>query len=210
MTTLLAVVLAGGRSARMGEDKALLSVGPETLLQRTCRVAAACCEGVYVITPFPERYRHQLFGNIILIQESPLPGQQEAFHGPLVGLLQAINFLDFTQHSYQSQNLWILALACDLPNLSDKVLAHWQHLVSTQPLGIMACLPQRQGHWEPLCGFYRGACQDSMEHYVSQGGRSFQGWLRHESVTKLPLAEPAMLLNLNTPEDWQNWQAQGR
>lgn len=200
MTKPTAIVLAGGRSSRLGQDKALLSLGQETLLQRTCRVAAECAAAVYVITPHTERYQ-TLVPMIGILQEQPLRGQSELYQGPLVGLLQALDYLA----EQPTHTPWVLALACDLPNLSPRVLQTWWHGVSQQPPDALACLPRRQGRWEPLCGFYSMASRSSLQQYVGQGGRSFQGWLNQQAVMPLPLKDEAMLMNLNTPEDVQVW-----
>jgi molybdopterin-guanine dinucleotide biosynthesis protein A len=50
-------VLAGGRSSRMGRDKALLTIDGEALLTRVARQVAAVAGSVTVIGP-PERYSH--------------------------------------------------------------------------------------------------------------------------------------------------------
>lgn len=208
MTVFFAIVLAGGRSSRMGQDKALLPIGQKTLLQQTCHIAATCCDRVYVVTPFAESYRAHLPGKVSIIEEVALPEQQRLHQGPLVGLLQGMTTL-VNRAGVDLDTLrqtWILALACDLPNLSPAVLNNWQLLVNLQPTSIVACLPRRQGRWEPLCGFYRLTCQASMQTYADHGGRSFQQWLCHQSVGQLPLDDGTMLLNLNTPEDWQRWR----
>ena len=48
---LSAIVLAGGQSSRMGQDKALLTVEGEPLVQRVCDIAIAFCNPLYVVTP---------------------------------------------------------------------------------------------------------------------------------------------------------------
>lgn len=211
MTKFWALVLAGGRSSRMGQDKALIATGQETLLLRTCRVASESCERVAVITSNPEQYQVHLPDWVEIILETPLPVQAESYQGPLVGMLQAMKALarqaPLTTVETNSRR-WLLVLACDLPNLSAPILEDWQQLVKGQPQHVGACLPQRQGRWEPLCGFYRFTYQDSIQRYIDQGGRSFQGWLNRQSVTRLPLADEKMLFNLNTPEDLQQWQSQ--
>jgi molybdopterin-guanine dinucleotide biosynthesis protein A len=199
-----AIVLAGGQSSRMGQDKALLNLGGETLIAHTCRIAVDCGHQVYVVTPFAESYRDHLPESAKIVLETPLPGQTELHHGPLVGLMQGLNALT----SLSLVAPWVLVLACDLPNLSSAVLQQWQSVVQTQPEDILTCLPQRQGRWEPLCGFYRLTSLSSIKHYIHQGGRSFQGWLRQQSVKPLPLSDDRMLMNLNTRDDWQQWQGQ--
>ena len=54
---IVALILAGGQSRRMGFDKALMAWNGEPLIQRTCRVALGCAARVYVVTPWADRYR---------------------------------------------------------------------------------------------------------------------------------------------------------
>lgn len=190
--TLSAIVLAGGLSARMGQDKALIEIEGVPLLQRTCQVAQQCGATVYVVTPWIDRYQPILDPSIHLIfeireQAEPLP------HGPIVGFAQGLAHI---------QTEWVLLLACDLPRLEAAVLQNWLPLLAQTAPETIALLPQNpQGWWEPLCGFYRRTCLPELEAYLQQGGRSFQSWLAAASVQELPLPEPEMLLNCNTPAD---------
>lgn len=225
MTSLVAVILAGGRSSRMGHDKALISVGEATLIQRTCRVALQCTDGVYVITPWPDRYRPALPSTIRFIVEAPSPGQAGAFQGPLRALITALSVLQ----AKPEPPAWVLALACDMPNLSAAVLATWRNDLDNLEPHCLAYLPKHQHRWEPLCGFYRAAAIESLEQYAETGGQSFQGWLnqqaipgrilvssrfpflryrkRHASrITAIPQVDAAILTNVNTPDDVAAWQ----
>lgn len=202
MTTLAAVILAGGRSSRMGHDKALISVGAETLIQRTCGVAIACADAVYVVTPWGDRYRPLVPAPVQFIAEQP--DLSETFQGPLVALVQALTQL---QERPESNPEWVLVLACDMPNLSAATLSTWRTELTTIPLPYLAYLPQRQHRWEPLCGFYRTAALESLRQYaIASQTRSLQGWLNQHPVRPVAQVDDAMLANLNTPAELQQWQ----
>lgn len=196
--SLSAIVLAGGLSSRMGQDKALIPVAGTPLLLRTCHVAQCCTHEVYVMTPWPERYASLLNvpgkPPIQLITETIAP-QSAVPHGPLVGFAQALTWM---------QSEWVLLLACDLPRLQVEMLQSWMQMLPNLPETVIAALPRHpQGWWEPLCGFYRRRSLANLEAFVATGGRSFQQWLQPLSVQELPLADPTMLLNCNTPEELQ-------
>jgi molybdopterin-guanine dinucleotide biosynthesis protein A len=221
MTTrsnLTAIVLAGGKSSRMGQDKALIPIKEVPLLQQICSIAQECADTVYIVTPWPERYQHLPLPNCQFIRELPLPSgdeevgmqenQKNSFtppspntHGPLVG---------FAQGLAQVQTDWALLLACDLPRLRVEVLQDWASRLdnvgneaieqSSEPKAIAALAHNPKG-WEPLCGFYRRDCLPQLLEFIKQGGRSFQEWLEQSPVEVLPLPEPEMLFNCNTPED---------
>ncbi|MGG6239035.1 molybdenum cofactor guanylyltransferase [Nodosilinea sp. AN01ver1] len=202
MTTLAAVILAGGRSSRMGHDKALISLGAETLIERTCRVAIACANAVYVVTPWGDRYRPLVPASVQFIVEPPDLG--ETCQGPLVALVQALTwFRDRPEDTPE----WVLVLACDMPNLTVVALGTWRTELDTIPLPYLAYLPQRQHRWEPLCGFYRTAALGSLQQYaIASSTRSLQGWLNQNLVQPIPAVDDALLANLNTPTELQQWQ----
>ncbi|MBE9037399.1 molybdenum cofactor guanylyltransferase [aff. Roholtiella sp. LEGE 12411] len=194
-SSLTAIVLAGGKSSRMGQDKALIPIQGIPLLQRVCGIAQACANTVYVVTPWPERYQDLLLPHCQFIREIPLfeeTGQKPLPHGPLVG---------FAQGLAQVKTDWVLLLACDLPKLQIEVLQDWATRLDKVGDEAIAALAHHPKGWEPLCGFYRRRCLPQLLEFINQGGRSFQQWLGQHLVEVLPLLEPEMLFNCNTPED---------
>ena len=109
---LTAIVLAGGQSARMGKDKALIPIDGVPLIGKICNIAKACSDRVYVVTSWPERYREIIPTDCQLIPEVPIPGENQP-NGPLVGFTQGLN---------RVESDWVLLLACDLPKLRADVL----------------------------------------------------------------------------------------
>jgi molybdenum cofactor guanylyltransferase len=188
---IAAIVLAGGQSSRMGQDKALIPIAGVPMLQRVCQVALHCCPHVYVVTPWGDRYQSLLPPGCVLIPEIPLSNETEP-HGPLVG---------FAQGLAQVQAEWILLLACDLPRLQTEVIQSWIAQLPAIDDSVMALLYRSPKAWDPLCGFYRRRCLATLNTYIAQGGRSFQGWLAGLTVQELTLSDDGMLFNCNTPQD---------
>lgn len=199
-----AMILAGGLSSRMGQDKALIEVEGVPLLQRVCSSAQQCTDQIYIVTPWIERYQpllHKEFAatttTIRFLHERRVTG--EITHSPLTGFLQGLEQLPI-----EPQRDWVLLLACDLPYLDAGVFQQWVAVLPQIPATVTACLPKNpKGWWEPLCGLYRTNCQPRVAAFVDESGRSFQRWLSHESVYELPLTNSRMLLNCNTPADLQ-------
>ena len=188
---LVALVLAGGKSSRMGTDKALILWHGQPMLQRVCQAAQDCCDSVYLLTPWPDRYQGQITGDYQWLLESN-PG-----NGPAIALCQG-----FAEINAE----WILLLACDLPKLQSSILQQWQEELATLPPEILALVPRSGERWEPMCGFYRKKARESLEAFIQQGGRSLQGWLKLIPVRSISLGqgEKEMLLNCNKPEDLAN------
>jgi molybdopterin-guanine dinucleotide biosynthesis protein A len=184
----------------MGHDKALIQVGAQSLIARTCRLAQSVAQEVRIISPWPERYRALVPASVLLQQELPLTDTTTTHHGPVVALTQALSSLPAEPDS------WVLVLACDLPNLSVELLQDWLATLPVLDHHTVVALPHQLKRWEPLCGFYRHSCQVALETYINRGGRSFQGWLADQRVYPLPLADARLLVNLNTPADLAQWQ----
>lgn len=189
MTTLSTIVLAGGKSSRMGEDKALIPIQGIPLLKKVCTVAQSFTDTIYIVTPWTEKYQHLHLPKCEFIQENPIQTQ-----GPLVGFAQALE---------KVKTEWVLLLACDLPNLRIEILQDWVNRLDHVAAENVACLVKNTKGWEPLCGFYRSQSLPLLLDFINQGGRSFQQWLKLYPVAHLPLSEPDMLFNCNTPEDLQ-------
>ncbi|WP_414585254.1 molybdenum cofactor guanylyltransferase [Scytonema sp. PCC 10023] len=198
---LTAIVLAGGKSSRMGRDKALIPIQGVPLLQLVCQIAASCADTVYVVTPWQERYQHLLSPTVQFIREVPLSSEtsgESLPHGPLIGFAQALAYV---------QTDWVLLLACDLPKLRVEVLQEWAAVLDGVEDEAIAALVHHTKGWEPLCGFYRRRCLPSLIQYINQGGRSFQHWLKQHPVQALPLPDPEMLFNCNTQDDLFRFQS---
>jgi molybdenum cofactor guanylyltransferase len=186
---LTAIILAGGRSSRMGRDKATIEIAGVPLIRRIYDAVATCVDPgqTYIVTPWPEQYRHVLPTDCNFILE------QQPHQGPLIAFSQALAAINAN---------WFLLLACDLPNLSTPVIQSWIDRLPSVDCQSIAYLPRHVSKgWEPLCGFYRQICHDSAIKYIDHGGHSFQGWLRTNVVTELVIADPLCLANCNTPAD---------
>ncbi len=191
LPSLTALILAGGRSRRMGRDKALLPLHGHPLIHHLHAAAYHCTPRVTILTPWPDRYRSLLPPDTRFILESTAPEGKPP--GPLTAFAQALP---------QLHTDWVLLLACDLPHLTGPTLQQWASLLPHLDADVTAYLPQSPKGWEPLCGFYRGTCLGSLESAISQGHRSFQSWLTAVSVQAIPDVPLDQLLNCNTPDQW--------
>jgi molybdopterin-guanine dinucleotide biosynthesis protein A len=198
MPSIAALILAGGQSSRMGQDKALISLHGQTFLQHVCEVAWQVTHDVSILTPWPEKYQSILDLKWQVIAEMQ-PGQ-----GPLIGFLQGLQQLKMRPDPPD----WILLLACDLPLLNPEILQAWAEQLQNLRPDQLAFVPHQPQGWEPLCAFYRLQCLLSLSGFTGSGDRSFQTWLDQIAVQPLSLSEieKKMLWNCNTPTDLQKIQ----
>lgn len=188
---LAAIALAGGKSSRMGTDKALLEVDKKPLLVRICGLAQACgAEPICIVTPWQERYQSLDLPRCEFIHETHP-------HSSLTGFALGLSHLaDFSLE-------WVLLLACDLPNLKPEVIKSWAGQLITLPREAIAYLPKSNKRWEPLCGFYRVSCLLSLQAHIQGGNYSFQAWLAQNEVIEIRNSNSQMLFNCNTPKDYE-------
>ena len=211
---IIAIALAGGKSSRMGSDKALLEINGETLLFKTCRTALEVADAIYVVVRSQSQYEMAIANfpsrnttkNISMILD-------QQFDGALVGFWQGM------QQICEPTD-WILLLACDLPNLHSDILQIWASHLADLPESAIAYLPRYKNdnsnkdpsddlrkQWEPLCGFYRWSCRDLLTEFVIRGERSFQKWLGNLEVVEIENVSLSMLFNCNTPKDFDSVQS---
>ena len=191
---LTVLILAGGQSSRMGQDKALIDWDGQPLLTRVCEVASYLSVSIQVLSPWPARYENIVPQHVARRLEAS-PGQ-----GPLWALNQGLT---------QSQSSWILLLACDMPYLDAATIQQWRSQLFSLPQTCLAYVPQTQAEhqgaarWEPLCGFYRCSGQSLLQAFLDQGGRSFQQWLHQIEAIAIPIdtQNHQMFYNCNSPDD---------
>lgn len=204
---LSAVILAGGRSRRMGQDKALLTTpSGQPLLAQTAQIAQQLTAEVVVVTPWPERYRQVVPPTVRLLLEDC--SREDSPRGPLSG---------FAQGWTQIHSDWCLLLACDLPYLESAPLQRWWcwllaqsehwHRFAEPPasLPVASLAPGSKG-WEPLCGYYHRRCLPGLWRRLASGDRAFQPWLTTVPIAAYSAVPRSMLFNCNTPSDWQTVQ----
>lgn len=219
--SLSAIILAGGHSRRMGQDKALLTTpGGQPLLSQTAQIAQQMTPDVTVVTAWPDRYQSILPSGVQLIREFANESANESASNALTAAPSAGPLSGFAQGWSQVQGDWCLLLACDLPYLKAAPLSQWWRWLlanpSTNPLAPppanslappiapMASLAPGVKGWEPLCGYYHRHCLAALQHYlqVPANAHSFQAWLTMISVEPYFHLPSQMLFNCNTPQDW--------
>ncbi|TCI04848.1 molybdenum cofactor guanylyltransferase [Corallincola luteus] len=184
------VVLAGGQSRRMGEDKALLQFHGEPLVARMLgRVRQAGLAQVFVSGDYPD-YPHLI--------DFPDAAGQVISQGPLAGLLSVAEQL-------RGQYGFMVVVPVDMPLLPPSTI----HQLLEQPAEIPAVayqdayFPLRLILDDHLIEHLR-CLLDQHEHKL----RSLRALLERLPKRWLPLPDPPELLsNVNTPEQWQ-WALQ--
>jgi molybdopterin-guanine dinucleotide biosynthesis protein A len=175
-------VLTGGRSSRMGIDKALIEIDGRPLALRVADELAKVCDGVALVGD-PERYSHL---GLPVIPDS-FPGQ-----GPLAGIEAAL------AASHSEANL---ILACDMPALDPAVV---EQLFSAHSDCAVPQYPD--GKTEPLCSVFSRRCHPVIREALETGVRKVTDChrlleTRGFALSYVPVENISHFENLNTPED---------
>ncbi len=180
-----AVILTGGDSRRMGQDKACLLLGERSLLQHV----------ISIVQP--------LFSEVIISVRQPRAGitlpqvcDDPTYRGPLAGLAAGLQ---------SATSPWIFAVACDMPFIEHVVIERLAQFRA----GFQAVVPMVQGHPQPLLAFYSADCLAKvLECLKGDGKHSLRELLdtlqvRYVSEDELLRAESTLrsFVDLDTPED---------
>jgi len=176
-----ALILAGGRSVRMGRDKAKLALGGETLLHRAVRFwkAVPDVDGV-IVSVGTEEHFDALPDGVFAVPDL-FPGC-----GPMAGLHAGFTLTD-------AEVLYVSAV--DMPFLTRAALL-------PEPKGD-ALIYVNQDRPEPLFGVYRRSCLPALEAALQAGDRKMRALLSRVETAYVPLPDALAqaVSNLNTRDD---------
>ena len=175
-------VLAGGRSSRMGSDKALLRYKGRTLVECVATQVHRAAGNVTLVGN-PDKYSYLGYPVIRDIY----PGS-----GPLAGIHAALT---------ATRSDWNLIVACDMPELTAGLLT--RILRRAQRGNAHAVIPAGpSGLPEPLCAAYNRCALGGITQALDRGTRKVMDGLDGLEIDlwRLPRSRPFQ--NLNTPAEW--------
>lgn len=192
MSEVTGIVLAGGRSSRMGRDKASLVLGGVTLLQRTVSALSAVVDEVVLVrapgaalppveAPCPVRYA-----------EDPVEGE-----GPLVGMAAGLE---------AARAPIAIVVGVDMPFLQPALL---RLLADRVAAGARWVLPIAERRPQPLCSAFARDALPVLRAHIQAGDRAPMtiaadlGMVRlDEDEWRAADAEGVSFLDVDTPEDF--------
>lgn len=183
-----AIVLCGGKSSRMGFDKAFLKIGGKTLVERQVELLKTRFRKLLLVTNSPGEFK--VAGRVKVVTDI-VPGL-----GPMGGLYAGLK---------NSDSEYNFVTACDMPFLSLDLAAYMAGSVKE---GFQAVVPSYKGKFQPLCALYSRACLDTINEALAGdklklalllGGLKVRKVLEKELVR---FGDPELFFrNINTPRD---------
>jgi molybdopterin-guanine dinucleotide biosynthesis protein A len=186
------IVLAGGKSSRLGSNKAREIVGNKSLFHWVLYRIAFLKGEVIVVTDrgeslswLPRYTRYRVVTDVH-------PGR-----GPLVGIFTGLKV---------SKSLYNLVIGCDMPFLNQGLLGHMVQIAD----GFDLVIPRLDNMVEPLHALYSKNCLIPMEHMIEQSNLSIHGLpelvkVRYVDTDEIDRFDPRHLsfFNVNTEADLQ-------
>lgn len=191
-----AIILAGGKSTRMGFDKQLLRLRERSLIEGLIRRLGGSFDETIVVTNRPELYiglADKITGDII-----PDMGPLSGIHAGLSAASSEYSFV----------------IACDMPQINNKYIDYMMELLNKNE--SMACIT-KFGDWiEPFNAFYSKALIEHIESFLMGGGKAVHRLLMNHNVEYIPeevarsfSPDWGMFFNLNTREDLLKYTKEG-
>ena len=181
-----AVILCGGRSSRMGQDKGSLPFGDETMLARIVRIARATADSVIVVA----RRNQPVPADVTLVYDAVED------LGPLAGISAGL--------SASNTDLNIV-IACDMPLINPHVLRRLASLIDEND----ACVAVADGHPSALCGIYRSRIAPVAQALLDSGERRVMRLLDQVQTKRVDAAlfrdiDPHLVtfISVDTPEKY--------
>jgi len=182
--TMQALILAGGHSRRMGQDKAWLTYHGEPQWLHLFALLRPLVDQVYLslradqVAQFPA--------------ETPYLVDQPSESGPMGGILTALR--------HASQAPW-LVLACDLPWLDRSTLDFL--LAARDPAhDLTAFRSPVDAEPEPLIAIWEPSCLSALERACAAEQYSLRRMMRQLRLNLIDAPNPQALRNVNRPEDY--------
>jgi molybdopterin-guanine dinucleotide biosynthesis protein A len=175
------VLLAGGKSNRMGRDKACLELNGESLFDRSRKLL------------------QQFFPRIIIAGDRPdlaqagIPAYADIYPGSALGGLHTGLKVAPTD--------WIFVAPCDMPYPDPRIVK----LLLAQRAGFDAVVPRTPEGYEPVFALYHKNCLPQMEQMLQQNQFRIYDFYQRISIRyldppELPEGWRHSLININTPE----------
>ncbi|MCR6546898.1 molybdenum cofactor guanylyltransferase [Dehalobacterium formicoaceticum] len=184
------VILAGGKSRRMGQDKTLMTFNNETLIGHMIKELKDVTDEIIIASNHSNKYQFPGITEVVDIY----PGK-----GPLAGVHAGLT---------AAMNEYAFVVSSDMPLFQGKLVTY---LAERAP-DYDVVVPKPFGYWEPLCALYSKNCLPVMEKYLRASDHAVAAFHFYPEVKVLEINEKELsasgnmkhlFYNVNTPEDYQ-------
>jgi molybdopterin-guanine dinucleotide biosynthesis protein A len=189
--TVTSIILAGGRSSRLGREKLAEVIAGKSLIERAISSLSSLSREIFVVISQKQAKSSLSYtypGAKTVVDLYPGKG---SLIGIYTGLVHSSNFLN-------------LVAACDMPFLNLNLLLY---MIEISP-GFDVVIPKERDQTEPLHALYTKNCAGPMKNLIEQGNLKITGFfdsvkVRYVEKEELDRFDPQRLsfFNINTEDD---------
>ncbi len=181
------IVLSGGRSSRMGQDKSLMILNGKPLIQYAIDTIKPLCDKVVISSNF---------NNYDFTGCEVWPDEMDV-QAPITGIYSCIK---------QSPTEVNLVISCDMPLIQTMLFEYLLTFANNHDIIV----PTHNKYFEPLCAIYKKSVLPAMEISINKHDYKLMTFIKSTSYLPIEITEDltvytsAMFLNVNTPEEYNH------
>jgi molybdenum cofactor guanylyltransferase len=184
LNEITGIILAGGKSTRMGKDKSLLDINGIPSIIRIYNILNNLFEKVVISSSNEDKYK--FLGAKIIVDK-----YQD--QGPLSGIISVMEM---------SATNYVFIVPCDMLVITEDIIERIIRLSKYKMINIVKC----ETHVIPLLGIYPVFLKDVLEKYLQIGNRKVFDFIHSQSeiINYINLNDSSKYLrNINTPKDYE-------
>lgn len=179
------VILCGGKSQRMGFDKALIHFKGHYVLEETAMSLKKIFPNVLLVTDHKRKFPAQLLVNHVFLED-------EFFQkGPLGGLVTALRHIDTS---------YLFLVACDIPNITVTKIRQLLEYVEDEQVILFS-----GEKLETLFAVYHRSCLPQFKKQLAMDNKKIRTAFDHLEVKKVK-KQNIDITNVNYPEELIYWR----
>jgi len=188
------IILSGGKSSRLGEEKGLASFNGKPLISYAINVLQPIC-GKLIISANNQIEEYKKYGYDVVQDE--VKGI-----GPMGGILTCLK---------KSESRFNLILSCDTPFMSSAV---FEYLLDSADY-YQIVVPMHDGFIEPLCSIFATNVLWELQHSVESGNYKMHDFFKKtdfkaiDIIPELPFYSDDLFVNINTPKELKGLSGNG-
>ncbi len=181
------LIIAGGKSSRMGQNKALIHFKQKPLIEHVYDRLKYQVEKVYInINQACNNFKYK---------ENIIPDKKQNYQGPLAGLDAALQMI---------QTEWLQIAPCDSPFLP---LDLTQILMNKSKQSLhKIIIPQTQNNIHPTLGLFHSSIADDLNLFLKNKDRGFINFINSVGFEGVSFENEHAFVNINTPEELEKYE----
>ena len=181
------LIIAGGKSSRMGQNKALIHFKQKPLIEHVYDRLKYQVEKVYInINQACNNFKYK---------ENIIPDKKQNYQGPLAGLDAALQMI---------QTEWLQIAPCDSPFLP---LDPTQILMNKSKQSLhKIIIPQTQNNIHPTLGLFHSSIADDLNLFLKNKDRGFINFINSVGFEGVSFENEHAFVNINTPEELEKYE----